>query len=270
MEKAREFSFSQKEFRKLRQMALEYTGIQGSDDKYEMYYSRLTKRLRALNLNSFASYVALVERDQQEFLKFINSITTNVTAFGREQHHFDYLADHIKKERPRTFHIWSAGCSSGEEPYSIIINIAEACKAAGTQLKITATDLDTEVLGKASDAIYNLRAVERYDLPTKRKFFMKGVGSNQGSCRVKPEYRSLVDYQQLNLIKEWRMPDKYDAIFCRNVMIYFDNEIKKRITEKYADHLQSRGLLFLGHSESLHQINDRFENVGKTIYRKSS
>ncbi|XOV79803.1 MAG: CheR family methyltransferase [Aestuariibacter sp.] len=267
-DKTKEFGYSREQFNRLRSLANSYSGISVSDEKYEMYYSRLTKRLRIHQLKDFADYVALVENDPREFKEFINSITTNVTSFGREQHHFDYLINEVKQCPGREFNVWSAGCSSGEEPYSIVLNILPLCEQQHIDLNVTATDLDTGVLRKGIAGVYPLQAIEQYDIKVKRTFFEKGTGSNVDKCRVKKQYRKLVKFQQLNLMHEWRMRRKYDAIFCRNVLIYFDNPKKQRLLDMYYHCLKPKGLLFLGHSESLHNITSGFDSVGKTIYRR--
>lgn len=249
-------------------MANAYSGITVTDEKYEMYYARLTKRLRFHKIATFSEYVVMVEKDALEFKEFINCITTNVTSFGREQHHFDYLKNYLSQQPVKEFNIWSAGCSSGEEPYSIIINLMSTCEQKGIKLNITATDLDTDVLQKGANGIYPISAIEKYDLKTRRQFFEKGKGANQDNCRVKKKYRNIVTFQQLNLMHDWQLSQKYDVIFCRNVLIYFDNPKKQRLAKKYWEHLIPGGHLFLGHSETLHKISDDYDSVGKTIYRK--
>jgi len=264
----KEFGYNRDVFNRLRHLAHNWSGITVTDEKYEMYYARLTKRLRFHKLATFKEYLALVESDALEFKEFINCITTNVTSFGREQHHFDYLKEYLAQQSVREFNIWSAGCSSGEEPYSIIINLMPVCEQKGIKLNITATDLDTDVLQKGANGIYPIRAIENYELRVKKQFFQKGKGANRDKCRVKAKYRELVEFQQLNLMDNWRLNQKYDVIFCRNVLIYFDNPKKQRLARMYWEHLIPGGHLFLGHSETLHKISDDFDSVGKTIYRK--
>lgn len=268
MANGKEFGYNRDIFNRLRGLANAWSGITVTDEKFEMYYARLTKRLRFHRLNDFKDYLHMVENDAQEFKEFINCITTNVTSFGREQHHFDYLKEFVNQSDFSELNIWSAGCSSGEEPYSIIINLMPVCEKKGIKLHITATDLDTDVLQKGANGIYPLQAIEKYDLATKRQFFRKGKGLNQDKCRVKEKYRNLITFQQLNLMDEWQLSQKYDVIFCRNVLIYFDNPKKQRLARKYWEHLLPQGHLFLGHSETLHKISDDFDSVGKTIYRK--
>lgn len=264
----KEFGYNREVFNRLRGLANAWSGITVTDEKFEMYYARLTKRLRFHKLSDFKDYVHMVENDAHEFKEFINCITTNVTSFGREQHHFDYLKDFVAKTEQRELSIWSAGCSSGEEPYSIILNLMPVCERKGIKLSITATDLDTDVLQKGANGVYPLQAIEKYDLAVKKQFFEKGKGANSNNCRVKERYRNIITFQQLNLMDEWQLSQKYDVIFCRNVLIYFDAPKKQRLARKYWEHLVPEGHLFLGHSETLHKISDDFDSVGKTIYRK--
>lgn len=264
----KEFGYTREIFDRLRQLAHSWSGITVTDEKFEMYYARLTKRLRFHKLTSFQDYLQMVENDAFEFKEFINCITTNVTSFGREQHHFDYLSKFLESYTKKEINIWSAGCSSGEEPYTIIINLIPVCERKGIKLKITATDLDTDVLQKGANGVYPLRAIEKYDLKIKKQFFEKGKGANKDNCRVKDKFRKLIEFQQLNLMDNWQLSQKYDVIFCRNVLIYFDNEKKKRLARKYWEHLVPDGHLFLGHSETLHKISEDYDGVGKTIYRR--
>ena len=264
----KEFAFTRKDFDRLREKSSGYTGIQVGDDKFDMYYARLASKIRKLKVNSFAEYIKRVETDEHEFMQFINAITTNVTSFSREQHHFDYLKAHLAQQPQGKFRIWSAGCSTGQEPYTLIINLWQTAKQKNIQLDITATDLDTNVLQTASEGIYPIQAIDEFSKTVKQQFFVKGKGRQEGKCRVKPEFRQLIQFKQLNLIQPWQFEQPFDVIFCRNVIIYFDVETKKQLIGHYHDHLTSHGLLFLGHSESLHRINNDFNAVGKTIYRR--
>ena len=269
MTKEREFPFSKSSFDALRKRAKAHSGIMVSDDKYEMYYARLAKRLRALRMSSFKDYIALLDSDKEEFKNFINAITTNVTSFDRERHHFDFLKEALPSINTSELSVWSAGCSSGEEPYSIIINLYEYCQQQRKPLALVATDLDTDVLQRAANGVYPVKSVSDYDKTILRRFFRKGVGANAGFCRVKPEYRKLIRFSQLNLITEFRLNDTFDVIFCRNVLIYFDAERKQKIVERFAQHLKPGGLLFLGHSETLQSSNRFYRNVGKNVYQKN-
>ena len=264
----KEFHFSAREFDHLRKKANAHSGIRASADKYEMYYARLVKRLRARGLKSFSEYLALIEREPREFVAFINAITTNVTSFDREGHHFQFLREQVQQRQIKSLKVWSAGCSSGEEAYSIIVNLHQLTQDYQVPIDITGTDLDTDVLERACRGIYDLEAIEKYSKDIKRRFFDKGIGKNVGKCRVKARYRNLVNFYQLNLIKPWQFKEPFDVIFCRNVMIYFNGDIKQRMLEKFASHLVPDGLLFLGHSESISKTNSQFDNIGNTIFRK--
>ena len=263
----REFDYRPEHFQALADMACQHTGIQVSDDKYEMYYARLARLLRRQGFDSFSRYIDWIRQDEQAFSEFINAITTNVTAFNRESHHFDYLYKHLSKVRARSVAIWSAGCSSGEEPYSIVIALRHLCQQ-GAALQVVATDIDTAVLEKARAGIYPLSSIEVYSPATRKQCFLKGKGDKAGYCRVKDWLRQRVSFHQLNLISSWRMERQFDAIFCRNVMIYFDSATKTTLIKRFSAQLKPGGLLFLGHSESINQLRQDFRHVGKTIYQK--
>lgn len=268
MHSRKEFEFSSRHFDKLRHLAYEYSGIQVSDDKYEMYYARLAKRLRAQKLVDFDAYIKRVTSNTDEFREFINAITTNVTAFQREPHHFDFLKKMLMTWQKKTMTIWSAGCSSGQEPYSILVNILPICEERNITVTLRATDLDTDVLARAADGIYPLEAVEVFSQEQKKRFFLKGKGAQAGKCRLKAEVRRLVTFEQLNLIKSWSSATKYDVIFCRNVMIYFDNNTKSALVSRFHASLVPQGWLFLGHSESLPRTTLGWRTEGKNIYRR--
>ena len=277
-ERNREFKFTQRDFKFLKQIANERTGIVVTDEKYDMFYSRLSRRGRALGLNSFAEYCEVVRNDQsgEEVLELVNSITTNLTAFFRENHHFDYLSKTVLPElkqknlNTRKIRIWSAGCSTGEEPYSLAITLKEAEHLlTGWDSQILATDIDSNVLAKASSGVYPVERVSGIPKARLRKWFFRGKGENAGKVRLKPELKQLIQFGQLNLMDDWKMSEPQDVIFCRNVIIYFDKETKQRLVDRYADNLKVGGYLFIGHSESLYKVTDRFELIGNTIYRKT-
>lgn len=276
-ERAREFAYSKKDFNFLRTIANQRTGIVVSDDKFDMFYSRLSKRVRFLGLRSFKEYCELLKNDadETETLELVNAITTNLTSFFRENHHFEYLKStalpeiQAKNGANRKLRIWSAGCSTGEEPYSLAVTLNEYGEALrGWDARILATDIDSNVLAKASRGVYPLERVEGIPKAVLRRWFLKGKGGNRGSVRLKPEVRSLISFGQLNLMNDWSMDEQQDIIFCRNVIIYFDKPTKQRLIDRYADNLKPGGYLFVGHSESLHNISERFQLIGNTIYRK--
>ena len=273
----REFEFTRRDFDFLRKISNERTGIVVSDDKFDMFYSRLSRRVRLLGLRSFKEYCDLIknDRDGSETLELVNSITTNLTSFFRENHHFEYLADTVipelvgKNAAQRKIRIWSAGCSTGEEPYSLAITLRNAMATiAGWDARILATDIDSNVLRTASNGIYPIERVNGLPRSVLRSGFRKGKGEHEGKVKVKREMRSVIDFKQLNLIAPWQMDEPVDVIFCRNVIIYFDKETKTKLVDRYADNLKEGGYLFIGHSESLFNVSKRFELIGNTVYRK--
>jgi len=273
----REFNFTKKDFDFLRTISNSRTGIVVSDDKFDMFYARLSRRLRKLGLSDFKQYCGFIEADDsgEEVLELVNAITTNLTAFFRENHHFEFLAKTVlpkllrENKDERKIRIWSAGCSTGEEPYSLAITLKENLPAnLHWDTQILATDIDSNVLSKASKGVYAEDRIKDMPKQKVRDWFMKGTGSNAGSVRIKPDARSLIKFGQLNLMENWSVGDIKDVIFCRNVVIYFDRESKTNLINRYADNLKDGGYLFIGHSESLYKITDRFELIGNTIYQK--
>lgn len=270
----REFSFTQRDFSFLSKIIHERTGIVVSEDKFNMFYSRLSRRVRALKLTSFKDYCDVVANDREgaETNELINAITTNLTAFFRENHHFEYLTNTvfpelIKNNHDRTIKIWSAGCSTGEEPYSLAITAREAAQLRNWDVQIKATDLDSNVVATASRGVYAMSRVEGMSKSRLKNWFYKGKGRQNGMVKVKPDLNRLIEFGQLNLMDNWKQ-EPQDVIFCRNVIIYFNKETKAKLVEKYANTLKPGGHLFIGHSESLYKITDRFELIGNTIYRK--
>ncbi|BBL58404.1 CheR family methyltransferase [Methylomonas koyamae] len=272
----REFEYTQADFDILRKISNQHSGILVPDDKFDMFYSRLAKRLRLLGLASFKEYCQyLTDHPADEFTEFINSVTTNLTSFFRENHHFEYLTETVvpellkKKAAVRQVKIWSAGCSTGEEPYSLAMALKESLPA-GWDLKILATDLDTNVLATAANGVYSADRAAGISEQRLKRWFQKGRGRQANKVRVKPELRAAVTFRQLNLMRDWPMRGRFDVIFCRNVLIYFDRQTKTKLAERYASLLETGGYLFIGHSESLHQLDTAFEPIGNTIYRKTA
>ncbi|AZZ90004.1 protein-glutamate O-methyltransferase CheR [Hahella sp. KA22] len=272
-ERTREFNFTQEHFAKLSALSYDHTGIVVQDNKYEMFYSRLAKRVRALKLSNFDQYVAYLERHKdEEFTHFINALTTNLTSFFRENHHFVFLRDKVVPEYAKAgvkeFRVWSAGCSTGEETYSIAMTLAEATEATKMSWRITASDIDTEVLSKAQRGVYPLERVESIPAAVKKRWFLRGKGANAGMARVSSELQKNIEFMQVNLIKPFSFQHKFHVIFCRNVVIYFDRETKQKLIARYADSLVDKGYLIMGHSESLHGVSSQFVSLGQTIYQK--
>ncbi len=269
----RDFEFSDRDFVRIRDLVKQHAGITLTEAKKDMVYSRLSRRLRHLGITSFSEYCRLVEDEASgELVNFTNSITTNLTAFFREQHHFDYLANtllpRLRKEKAgsRRLRIWSAGCSTGEEPYSLAMTVLENLPAhEHWDVKILATDLDSNVLETAQRGIYTMDRIKGISNQRLKRWFLKGR-HNKDAVRVNPELQELISFRQLNLLRPWPFRGPFDFIFCRNVVIYFDKPTQKILFERYADMLELNSHLFIGHSESLFKVTDRFKLIGQTIY----
>ena len=270
----REFKFTKKDFDELRKLSNAYTGIIVSDDKFDMYYARLSKRLRTLHLNSFKEYVEyLKNNDASEFTPFINSITTNLTSFFRENHHFEYMKQTIlpavSVSGSGAIKVWSAGCSTGEEAYSISIVLADYYKNKFSySAKIFASDIDTTVLATAALGVYDESKLKNIDNACIKKWFLKGKDKKKGFVRVKKQLQDIISFSQVNLIMDWPIKEKFNVIFCRNVIIYFDKPTKISLLSRLIDQLTPGGFLILGHSESVQGLTDRLKTVGKTMYQK--
>jgi chemotaxis protein methyltransferase CheR len=274
-QRLREFEFSNEDFEALRTLVKEVTGIALSDQKRELVYGRLARRLRALNLRTFREYREVLAANGDEVVQFCNAITTNLTAFFREPHHFDHLRDEVLKPLTaqggrRRFRIWSAACSTGEEPYTIAMTVLEAMgDLRGWDLRILATDLDSDVLGKASRGVYLEDRLRTLSTERKRRFFTPTSGAREPSFTVATNLRQLITFKQLNLMHPFPMKGPFDAIVCRNVLIYFDKDTQRELVGRMA-HLQRPGdLLYLGHSESLFKVSNDYTLISRTIYRRN-
>ncbi|HWU69262.1 MAG TPA: CheR family methyltransferase [Stenotrophobium sp.] len=272
-ERAREFSYETRDFRKVCEMIYGRAGISLSDSKSDMVYSRLSRRLRALRIRSVGAYLQLLQDQPEspEWEQFTNALTTNLTSFFREEHHFDTLASLLRKRHAanpgRKLLVWSSASSTGEEPYSIAITAAEAFGTLTPPIRILATDIDTHVLDVAASGIYALDRIERMTQQRLKKFFRKGSGANAGCVRVVDALRDLITFRQFNLLQEqWPLRGPYDAIFCRNVMIYFDKPTQYGILKRMRPLLAGDSLLFCGHSESFFHAADLFRPCGRSVY----
>lgn len=279
IEAGREFPFTDEDFRFLRDLVAAASGIRLSESKRELLYGRVARRLRALGLKSFAEYCQRLRHDErgEELRCLINAVTTNLTAFFRERHHFDYLREVLlpawrqARAGTRRLRFWSAGCSNGAEPYSIAMTVLEAFgSVSGWDIKILATDIDSEVLEHAQTGIYAEKDIENVPEAWRRRYFLRGRDRMAGRVRVKDTLRQLVVFRRHNLLGPWPMKGPFDAVFCRNVVIYFDKAAQRQIFEGFAGVLADDGYLFVGHSESLFKLCDRFECIGQTIYRKKA
>lgn len=265
----REFQYSHKDFQRIRRLIHERAGISLSEAKHDMVYSRLARRLRAHGLKRFSEYLELLKvGDEEEWEAFINALTTNLTSFFREAHHFALLAEQAARHKSaREFQVWCCGCSSGEEAYSIAITLSEVYASLRPSVSILASDIDTQVLRKAEEGVYPMERVERLGSERARRFFLRGTGAQAGHAKVRPDLRSLINFRPVNLLSSVWPPNRvYDAIFCRNVLIYFDRGTQASILRRFAPLLRPDGLLFVGHSESLFHVSDTFRLRGRTVY----
>lgn len=265
----REFVFTAVDFERVRKLIYQHAGISLSPAKQDMVYSRLARRLRATGLKTFAEYLVLLEKgDKAEWEKFVNSLTTNLTSFFREPHHFPILAEQLKKLQGRSpLKIWCCASSTGEEPYSIAMTVVETLGNFNVPVSIVASDLDTNVLAAAEKGVYLADRVEKLSPERLRRFFVKGTGAQEGAFSVRPELRRLISFQRINLLEpNWPVRGPLDVIFCRNVMIYFDKPTQHKILSRFAPLMHEFGLLFAGHSESFLHAADLFSSQGKTVY----
>lgn len=265
----REFNFSGADFERVRKLIYQHAGISLSPVKQDMVYSRLARRLRATGKNTFAEYLDMLEKGgADEWERFVNSLTTNLTSFFREPHHFPIFADHLQKlGTKRPIRIWCSAASTGEEPYSIAITVLETFGANASHVSIFASDLDTNVLATAQKGVYPLERVEKLSPERLKRFFLKGTGAQEGQVAVRPELKRLIEFQRVNLLEpNWPVRGPLDIIFCRNVMIYFDKPTQYKILSRFAPLMQPDGLMLAGHSESFLHAADLFKSLGKTVY----
>ena len=267
----RDLQFDPRDFQRIRTLMRSWVGISFSDSKESLVYNRLAKRLRAHGMERFCEYLDLVEEDEAERELFINSLTTNLTSFFREEHHFPILADYLQKvPRAQPINIWCSAASTGEEPYSIAMTVFETLgDVAARRVRIIASDLDTHVLAHAKAGVYRMAQVEKLGQQRLRRFFLKGGGRHDGFAKVKPELSEIITFQQINLLEpRWPINNPLDVIFCRNVMIYFDKAMQLKVLERFAPLLIPQGLLFAGHSESLNHAAHLFRLCGRTLYQR--
>ncbi|WP_445497886.1 protein-glutamate O-methyltransferase CheR [Photorhabdus sp. SF281] len=262
------YTLSDVHFERICQFIYQRAGIVLAAHKREMVYNRLIRRLRVLGIRDFGQYLFILENDtdSEEWQEFINALTTNLTAFFREAHHFPLLAKHAIKN-DSSYRVWSAAASTGEEPYSIAMTLSDVLGHRVQRVKIIASDIDTNVLEKARKGVYRLDELRQLTDQQRKRYFFKGVGSYEGYARVRPQLANMVTFQHLNLLDlNWPLEGKFDAIFCRNVMIYFDKNTQERILRHFITLLKPDGLLFAGHSENVTQISREFYLQGQTVY----
>ena len=272
----REFAFSDEDFEALRRLVKQLTGINLSDQKRELVYGRLSRRLRALGLKSFSEYRRLLSMESShELVELCNAITTNLTSFFREPHHFEYLREHVLEPlvahptATRRLRIWSAGCSTGEEPCSIAMTLLETIPDVRRwDIRILATDIDSEVIRRASSGLYPADRVRGLGPQRLARFFQERRTGATVQYEISPEVMRLITFKVLNLMHPWPMRGPFDVIFCRNVVIYFDKDTQRELFARMAALQRPDGLLFLGHSETLFKVSDAYSLIGKTIYRR--
>jgi chemotaxis protein methyltransferase CheR len=268
LDTARVFDFTPRDFARVRALIYRKAGIALTESKQEMVYSRLARRLRAKGLNTFEEYLDQLESgsDSEEWEAFTNALTTNLTSFFREAHHFPILSEHMLNMKA-PLSIWCSASSTGEEPYSIAMTVCEAFGTLTPPVSIVATDIDTNVLEAASNGVYPMERVNRLEHDRLKRFFQRGKGERSGLVRVRPELRQLITFKPLNLLaSSWPISGPFDVIFCRNVMIYFDKPTQSRILARFVPLLKPEGLLFAGHSENFMYATDAFRLRGKTVY----
>ena len=273
VESNRDFDFTSADFERIRALIHRRAGISLSDHKRDMAYSRLARRLRTLGIDSFREYLDQLEarNDANEWEAFTNALTTNLTAFFREAHHFPILADFVKRRGmpgSQPVSVWCSAASTGEEPYSIAMTLIEALgDRAAREARVLATDLDTQVLAKADAGVYSFDQVKHLSPERLKRFFFKGTGSHSGLVKVRPELRAMIKFEQLNLTDaDYGLRTTFDAIFCRNVMIYFDKPTQAQVLTRFEPLMKPDGLLFAGHSENFTYVTQAFRLRGQTVY----
>ncbi|MBP9905708.1 MAG: methyltransferase domain-containing protein [Rhodoferax sp.] len=268
--RGREFAWSDTDFVRVQDLIYRRAGISLHDGKHAMVYSRLSRRLRETGHNSFSDYLNWLEASESaEWQEFINALTTNLTSFFREQHHFGLLRDFLLSQSTgKDWRIWCAASSTGEEPYSILMTSLQAL-GQRADLSIVASDIDSKVLATAAQGVYRLDDLKNVVDSQLQLFFQRGKAGNQGMVRIKPEYKKFIEFMVINLIRDdWPFRKLFDVVFCRNVMIYFDNPTQRRVLERIHRVMSPGGLLFVGHAENFTESRDLFVLKGKTVYER--
>lgn len=266
----REFIWTDADFDRVQAMIYKRAGISLHDGKHAMVYSRLSRRLRETGHQSFKDYLGWLEASEgPEWQEFVNALTTNLTSFFRENHHFEILSSYLKSKPAGTpWKVWCSASSTGEEPYSIAMTILEAL---GERAKFTlmASDIDSKVLACAQQGVYRLDGLKGIDSDRMQRYFLRGKGANDGMVMVKPEVKKSVEFLIVNLIKnDWPFKENFDVVFCRNVMIYFDAPTQRQVLEKIHKVMKPGGQLFVGHAENFSDSRDLFVLKGKTVYER--
>jgi len=266
----REFAWTNADFDRVQDLIYRRAGISLHDGKHAMVYSRLSRRLRDTGHQSFKDYLSWLEATEgDEWQEFVNALTTNLTSFFREHHHFEIFSEHLRsKPTSHPWRVWCAAASTGEEPYSIVMTALEAL-GSRPHFSLQASDIDSKVLATAGHGVYKAESLKGVSPAQMQAYFMRGKGANAGMVRVKPELKQYVEFLIVNLIKDdWPFREPFDVVFCRNVMIYFDAETQRRVLERIHRVMKPGGILFVGHAENFSDSRDLFVLKGKTAYER--
>jgi len=267
---SREFAWVDADFDRVQRLIYQRAGISLHSGKHAMVYSRLSRRLRETGYQSFGEYLSWLEtHDGPEWQEFVNALTTNLTSFFREQHHFQILSDYLRSEKTKKmWRVWCSAASTGEEPYSIVMTAIDAL-GANANFALMASDIDSKVLAAGRQGVYrveNLKGVSENQL---QRFFLRGKGVNQGMARVRPELQEMIEFMMVNLVQgDWPFRESFDMVFCRNVMIYFDAVTQRKVLERIHKVMVPGALLFVGHAENFSESRDLFVLKGKTVYER--
>jgi chemotaxis protein methyltransferase CheR len=265
-----EFSFTAADFGRIRRILHGHCGISLGASKRSMVYSRLARRLRACNVRDFGDYLDIVERDSAEREQCMDALMTHLTSFFREPHHFDIMADYVRRRNYPRLRIWCAAASTGEEPYSIAMTMVEAYNTETPPVEIIASDVDPEALAHAQRGVFMLERLQKISDKRQSRFFQRGDGPNAGFARVRPLLRTMIDYRQINLQSDtWPVPSDLDIIICRNVLLYFAPALQHSIVRRFADFIAADGLLITG-AENVTGATELFDSMGQTVYRRQS
>jgi chemotaxis protein methyltransferase CheR len=264
----REFVWSNADFSRIKALIYKKAGISLHDGKHAMVYSRVSRRLRDTGHDTFKTYLDWLEQhDGAEWQEFINALTTNLTAFFREQHHFEVLAELLRAQPSKHWRIWCSAASTGEEPYSIAMTATEALGSRGS-FEIVNSDIDTKVLATAARGVYKSDSIKGLSAERQQRFFMRGKSGNAGLIRAKPELQKNMTFLPVNLIQDLPFREHFDIVFCRNVMIYFDATTQREVLARMHRVMNPGGMLFVGHAENFSDARTLFNLRGKTVYER--
>lgn len=268
-QQGREFEWSDADFSRVQSLIYKRAGISLHDGKHAMVYSRLSRRLRDTGFQSFREYLSWLEStDGPEWQEFVNALTTNLTSFFREHHHFEAFSELLKSRTSGPWRVWCSAASTGEEPYSIVMTALDAL-GARPNFTLKASDIDSKVLATASKGVYRLDGMKGVDTARMQRYFMRGTGANSGMVRVQSELQKYVEFLIVNLIRDdWPFKEPFDVVFCRNVMIYFDAPTQRKVLERIHRVMKPGGTLFVGHAENFTDSRDLFVLKGKTVYER--